>query len=267
MPAVSGGRPSLPEPDNAGVGKLKYRSSGSCGTETERSCSAKKVQKYKSTGRMGGRSGMNTVSVSCVPAVSVRLLPLSMMGGFFMLKETKITTKQLVFSAMAIALATVISAVVKLPSLPNGGSVTLFSMLLVTLVGYWYGPVVGITAATGYGILQFFTGPYVVHPLQVILDYPLAFGALGCSGFFSHKKHGLLKGYLAGVLGRFFFAALSGIFFYTVYVEGLRENMAAIWAGLVYNMTYILPEAALTVMLLLIPAVRKGLAKIKEMAT
>lgn len=183
-----------------------------------------------------------------------------------MLKETKISTKQVVFSAMAIALATVVAAVIKLPSLPNGGSVTLFSMLLVTLVGYWYGPAVGILAATAFGILQFITGPYVVHPLQVILDYPLAFGALGCSGFFSGKKNGLLKGYLAGVFGRFFFASVSGIFFYTVYVPDLRENMLAIWAGLVYNMTYIVPEAAITLILLCIPSVQNALAKIKEMA-
>lgn len=167
---------------------------------------------------------------------------------------------------MAIALATVIATVIKLPSLPNGGSVTLFSMLVVTLVGYWYGPVVGITAAVGYGILQFITGPYVVHPLQVILDYPLAFGALGLSGFFSGKKNGLLKGYVAGVLGRFFFASLSGIIFYTVYVESFRENMVAIWAGLVYNMTYILPEAVITILLISIPAVKDALAKIKQMA-
>ena len=110
-----------------------------------------------------------------------------------MSKERKVTTKQIVFAAMAIALATVIATVIKLPSLPNGGSVTLFSMLVVTMVGYWYGPFVGITAAVGFGILQFITGPYVVHPLQVVIDYPLAFGALGISGFFSGKKNGLLK--------------------------------------------------------------------------
>ena len=183
-----------------------------------------------------------------------------------MSKEKKFTTKQLVFAAMAIALATVVSTVIKLPSLPNGGSVTLFSMLLVTLVGYWYGPVIGIIAAVGYGILQFITGPYVVHPIQVVIDYPLAFGALGFSGFFKEKKNGLLKGYLAGVLGRFFFASVSGLIFYTVYVEAFRENVVAIWASLVYNMTYILPEAVITVMLILLPSVRHALAKIKEMA-
>ena len=183
-----------------------------------------------------------------------------------MSKEKKFTTKQLVFAAMSIALATVVATVIKLPSLPNGGSVTLFSMLLVTLVGYWYGPKVGITAAVGFGILQFITGPYVVHPIQVIIDYPLAFGALGCSGFFANKKNGLLKGYIAGVFGRFFFASVSGLIFYTVYVDALSENIVAIWASLVYNMTYILPEAIITILLLLVPAVKTALAKIKEMA-
>ena len=183
-----------------------------------------------------------------------------------MSKEKKFTTKQLVFSAMAIALATVIATAIKLPSLPNGGSVTLFSMLLVTLVGYWYGPVVGITAAVAFGILQFITGPYVVHPVQVVIDYPLAFGALGCSGFFSNKKNGLLKGYLAGVFGRFFFASVSGLIFYTVYVDAFSENMVAIWASLVYNMTYILPEAVVTVILISLPAVKHALALIKELA-
>ena len=182
-----------------------------------------------------------------------------------MLKK-KVTTKQIVFAAMAIALATVVATVIKLPSLPNGGSVTLFSMLLVSLVGYWYGPSIGITAAMGYGILQFVTGPYVVHPVQVVIDYPLAFGALGLSGFFRFHKNGLLKGYLVGVMGRFFFASLSGVIFYTVYVDSFSENLVAIWVSLVYNMTYIVPEAVITIVLIMIPSVKTALAKIKEMA-
>ena len=183
-----------------------------------------------------------------------------------MSKEKKFTTKKLVFAAMAIALATVVATVIKLPSLPNGGSVTLFSMLLVTLVGYWYGPTLGIVAAVAFGILQFITGPYVVHPIQVIIDYPLAFGALGFSGFFSGKKNGLLKGYLAGVMGRFFFASVSGLIFYTVYVDAFSENMVAVWASLVYNMTYILPEAAITIILISLPVVKNALSRIKELA-
>ena len=100
----------------------------------------------------------------------------------------------------------------------------------------------------------------------MVIDYPLAFGALGCSGFFANKKNGLLKGYIAGVFGRFFFASVSGLIFYTVYVDAFSENMMAIWASLVYNMTYIVPEAVITILLLLVPAVKKALAQLKEMA-
>ena len=180
---------------------------------------------------------------------------------------SKNKTKQLVFSAMAIALATVISVVIKLPSLPNGGSTTLFSMLIVCLIGYWYGPVTGLIGAFAYGVLQFITGPYVVHPAQVLLDYPLAFGALGLSGFFSNKKNGLITGFLVGTFGRFFFHMVSGLIFYTTYVDSFSGNAAAIWASTVYNLSYILPEVILTLVLLAVPAVRKAFAKIKALAT
>ena len=180
---------------------------------------------------------------------------------------SKITTKQLVFSAMAIALATVISVAIKLPSLPNGGSITLFSMLVICLIGYWYGPKVSIIAAVAYGILQFIVGPYVVHPLQVILDYPLAFGALGLSGFFSNKKYGLLKGFLCGALGRLVVHCISGMIFYTTYVGDFGGNAAAIWAGIVYNMSYIIPETVLTLVLLALPPVQKMMEQLKKLAT
>jgi len=177
-----------------------------------------------------------------------------------------LTTKKLVFSAMAIALATVISVAVKLPSLPNGGSVTLFSMLIISLVGYWFGPVCGIISAITYGILQYLVGPYFVHPLQVLLDYPLAFGALGLSGLFYKRKHGLIMGYLTAILGRFLFHCISGIIFYTEYVGDLTGNLVAIWGGILYNMSYIFPEAILTLILLALPPVSNALKQVKTMA-
>ena len=84
----------------------------------------------------------------------------------------KISTKQLVYAAMAIALATVCSFI-KLSHLPFGGSVTLFSMLFVTLAGYWFGPAVGIVSAVAYGILQFVLDPYFYSIPQMIIDYHL----------------------------------------------------------------------------------------------
>lgn len=176
------------------------------------------------------------------------------------------TTRQLVFSAAAIALAIVIAVAIKLPSLPNGGSVTLFSMLVISLVGYWYGPKTGLLAAFVYGILQFITEPYVVHPLQVLLDYPLAFTALGLSGFFYQKKHGLLIGYIVGVIGRFLCHEISGLIFYTAYVGDFGGDLAAIGASTVYNLSYILPEAVLTVILLALPPVQNLMKELKKLA-
>lgn len=183
-----------------------------------------------------------------------------------MSNKKHIPTKQLAFSGVAIALATIISTFIKLPSLPMGGSTTLFSMLLICLIGYWYGPFVGLTGAFAYGILQLIIGPYIIHPLQVLLDYPLAFGALGLSGFFSQKKNGLILGYIVGTLGRFLMHCISGMIFYTTYVGDLSENLIAIWGGIAYNMTYIIPEMIITLILIAIPSVSSMLKKLKNMA-
>lgn len=53
------------------------------------------------------------------------------------------SAKQITFCAVALALAFVTSYL-KIFLLPFGGSVTLFSMLFIVLIGYWYGIKVGI---------------------------------------------------------------------------------------------------------------------------
>ncbi len=182
--------------------------------------------------------------------------------------KQKITVRQIVFSAIAIALAILIATVLKFkgPFWFNGGSITLFSMLLITMIGWWYGPLMGIIGALAYALLQFITGPYVLSPLQVILDYPLAFGALGLSGFFWKTKNGLVKGYIAGVLGRLFFHCVSGVVFYTEYIGNFGKDAAAVWASILYNMSYIIPEAVLTLIVISLPPMKKVLGRIKQMA-
>ena len=69
-----------------------------------------------------------------------------------------------------------------------------------------------------------------------------------------------------GVAGRFFFHEVSGLIFYTSYAESMRENAVAIWASTAYNLSYLLPEAVLTLLLLAIPPVRNMFAQIKKMA-
>lgn len=190
--------------------------------------------------------------------LAVLLLGCALFGG-----KKKMNAKQLAFSAMAITLATVTS-MIKLFDMPMGGSVTLLSMLFICLIGYWYGLGGGLTAAFAYGILQLVIDPYILSVPQMLVDYVFAFGALGLSGLFYNSRHGLIKGYLVGVLGRYFFSFLSGwIFFGTYAPEGFPN--AAVYS-LAYNGAYLGAEALITVIIIAIPPVSKALASVKQQA-
>lgn len=173
----------------------------------------------------------------------------------------KISTKQLSFCAICMALAFVLSFV-KLFDAPMGGSITLMSTFFITLVGYLYGTYIGVITGVAYGLLQLIVGPYFVHPIQILVDYPLAFGALGLSGVFAQAKHGLIKGYLLGITGRLFFAVLSGVVFFASYAG----DMNVFLYSFAYNFAYIGIEGVLTVLILLVPAVKKGLSQIKQIS-
>ena len=177
-------------------------------------------------------------------------------------QKVKLTTKQLVFSAVAIAIA-VVCSMIKLFEMPMGGSVTLLSMLFVVLIAYWYGPYVGIMTAVAYGLVQFVMEPIFYTLPQMLLDYPLAFGALGFAGFFNKKKFGLQIGYLVGVLGRFFFSVISGVIFFASYApEGMNPWVYSI----LYQGSYLLPEAIVTLILISIKPIAKALARVKTEA-
>lgn len=174
----------------------------------------------------------------------------------------RFSTRQLVFSAMAMALA-MVTSMIKVMDMPMGGSVTLFSMLFICLIGYWYGLKGGLMTAIAYGFLQLIVDPYIISIPQMLTDYIFAFGALGLSGIFSKSKHGLIKGYIVGVLGRYFFAFLSGMIFFGSYASSY--NMSAPVYSLVYNGAYLGLEAVITIIIVALPPVNKGLAKVKAM--
>lgn len=177
--------------------------------------------------------------------------------------KKQVQTKPLVFAAAAMALGT-ITSFMKLFEAPMGGSVTLFSMLFICCIGYWYGLRTGLMTGFAYGLLQLISDPYIISLPQMITDYLLAFGALGLSGLFCNKKNGLIKGYIAGVLGRYVFAFLSGLIFFASYAEG--TGMSAPVYSLAYNGSYLGCEAAMTLIVLAIPAVNKAFARVKQMA-
>lgn len=189
------------------------------------------------------------------------LIAAVLIACFFTNKDNrqKFSTRQLVVSSMAIALAFVTSCI-KIIDLPQGGSVTLFSMFFICFVGYLYGPRSGIMAGVAYGLLQMLIDPYIISVPQMMLDYIFAFGALGLAGFMSGKKHGMLAGYTIGILGRLLFSVLSGVIFFGMYAPAGTN----VWVySLSYNGFYILLEGAITALVLAYPAVRKGLARVR----
>ena len=196
---------------------------------------------------------------------AVILAVLVLIAGLLLSKRgerKKMSAKQLAFCAVALALA-MVTSMIKIFRFPFGGSVTLFSMLFICLIGYFYGPGTGILTAVAYGVLQFILGPYIYTPIQVIVDYPLAFGALGFAGLFWKSRNGLLKGYIIGVVGRWVFSVISGWVFFGEYAW---DGWAALPYSLCYNGAYIFAEAIITIILISIPPVKKAINYVKKMA-
>lgn len=170
------------------------------------------------------------------------------------------SVKGLAVAGVCIALAYVLSFI-KIFSAPLGGSVTLLSMFFICVIGYFYGWKYSLAAALAYGILQFVQKPEIYTPLQVIIDYGCAFTALGISGFFRNQKYGLQLGYLAGVTGRFIFSTLSGFVFFGEYAP---EGWNPLIYSICYNGSYIYIEAAITLIILAVPAVSKAINRVKN---
>lgn len=175
-------------------------------------------------------------------------------------KGKKVDVKALTISALLIALALGLGQI-KLFEMPQGGGVTAFSMLPIVLCAYLLGTRRGVMAGMAVGLLNLLFSPYVIHPLQLLVDYPFAFGALGLAGVMRNKKNGMVKGYLLGVLGRYIMAVFSGVVFFGAYApEGFNALTWSLW----YNLTYLAVEAAATVIIMAIPAVKKMFEGLKN---
>lgn len=202
--------------------------------------------------------------VLCV-AAGIILFVVALIFAGKISEKKKMGTRQLVFCAMAMALA-FITSYLKLFNMPWGGSVTLCSMLFIVLVANWYGPKTGILVGLAYGILQFIQEPYVLSFFQVCCDYILAFAALGVAGFFAKSRHGLLKGYIAAVIARGAFHALGGYLYWMDYMpDNFPKALTSVYP-IVYNYSYLLAEGIITVIIISIPAVSKALNRVKQTA-
>ncbi len=176
-------------------------------------------------------------------------------------KDKKFDSKSLVVCAILIALATVLGTIT-LFKMPQGGSITPFSLVPIAFAGYLYGVRSGVMVGICVGLLNLIFNPYIVHPAQLFLDYPIAFGALAFGAIFRNsKKYPLLKSYLFGVFCRYICAVISGVIFFGSYApEGFSSLTWSLW----YNITYLGVEAAFTSIIFFIPSVDRTFSKLKK---
>jgi thiamine transporter len=120
-------------------------------------------------------------------------------------------------------------------SLPQGGSINI-GMVPILWLALRRGPKIGIFAGTVFGIVDLAIEPFVVHPIQLILDYPLAFAALGLAGFFRKVP---VIGVIVAVTGRFLCHFTSGVVYFSDYAP---EGMSPIVYSAIYNGIYIVPS-------------------------
>lgn len=168
--------------------------------------------------------------------------------------QKKWSTRMMANASLCIALAFILSYV-KLYEMPQGGSVTLASMLPIFMFAYAYGVGPGLAVGFAYGLLQFVQGGWFVHPVQFLLDYPLAFAMLGFAGIARRlpERWGLMAGILLGTFLRFLCAFLTGVFFWG---DGADEQNVLIYSA-VYNGTYLIPETAICLAIGFIPQIRR----------
>ncbi len=134
-------------------------------------------------------------------------------------------TRSIVYGAISIALSFALSYV-RFFKMPQGGSITFASLLPLIIYCCMFGTRRGVIVCTIYGMLQAMQDPWIIHPMQFLLDYPLAFGLVGVSGLLMEK--GVLKNkkvlafLLGGVIGvvlRYACHVCSGVFAFADYAD------------------------------------------------
>ncbi len=183
-----------------------------------------------------GKLNSLALYISAVLLVVLALVAMLIIGR----KEKKsFDTRCLTLAGICVALSFALSYI-KIFRMPQGGSITLASMLPIMLFSYIYGVKKGLLTCFVYGVLQAVQDPFIVHPAQFLLDYPIAYMLVGFAGAFNIKalkNLPQLKFALGALLGgtlRFTSHVLSGVFAFGAYALDTGADNFLIYS-LVYN--------------------------------
>lgn len=169
-------------------------------------------------------------------------------------------TKKLVEMSILVALAFVLDYVANIYSgwfWPFGGSISI-SLVPLAIIAFRYGWVAGFLGGFVMGLLQLLTGAYIMHPIQVLFDYPLPYAVLGFAGLFASKVNTVEVGRRSlyiwlgtgiGSIARLVCHIISGVVFFADYAP---EGMHPVLYSTIYNTPFVLASYILSAIILVV---------------
>ena len=172
-------------------------------------------------------------------------------------RKIKFSTRMLINISLMLAFSIVLHYL-KIYHFPQGGSVTFGAMIPLIFISFRYGAGVGALTGFIYGLINILQDPFILHPIQVLFDYPLPFMAMGLAGIFPEK---IFLSTVLAFAGRFICHFISGVIFFASYAP---EGMSPIIYSLTANATYLIPETLICLVILKILPVKRLLDAIKD---
>jgi len=146
----------------------------------------------------------------------------------------------------------------------EGGEATFLSMLMLVMVGYFFGAKYAISVVLVFGFMKYVIDYRSMNDLAEFMDYMLGYGLLAVGGVVANKTSNLKMGYTVGVLLRYIESIVNCVVFYYIPTDTVWEN---VWEGISYSASYVLTEYLITMFILAFPIVCEAVEYWKYIAT
>ncbi|MDD3224142.1 MAG: energy-coupled thiamine transporter ThiT [Clostridium sp.] len=176
---------------------------------------------------------------SIITLVGVLILVLA----FMKIRKVKLNTKMIAQIGIALALSMILQ-MLRIYHFPQGGAVTIGSYVPILLIALVYGPEVGILAGFLHGMLTLIVDPYIMHPIQLLFDYPLPSMSLGLAGFFRNNK---IVGSVVAIFIKYVFHFISGVVFFGSFAP---KGMSAVVYSLSVNGPLMIAEGGICIVII-----------------
>lgn len=188
--------------------------------------------------------GTSISSILSSPSSIFAIIGLLLILVFFIkIRKIKLKASIMTQVSMAVALTALLNAM-QIAKMPQGGSITPGSMIPLIFISLIYGWEIGLLSGFLFGIVNFIMGAYILTPVQVLFDYPLAFMCIGLAGLFKDKNKQLAV--LVGMSARWLCHVISGVVFFSSYAG----DQNPIIYSMVYNASYMIPETIITLVVI-----------------